>query len=659
MQNHVFDMTSSPSAPGLDRKLHPPFQAIIEKGRQAKAQVEQEQYEARKAKRETEVKNAARIRHAEAEANRRRAEESKLSVDDLKGRLLHEMTSNIRAVLEDKYRDEIRAKVYENEDRIVSAYEQDIKDQTKARLVKELESVVKAKLGAEFEPEVKQRLAVELTSVVKAELRATHELEVRQQLVKDLGPVVEIELRAMYETEVKRQLAEDLQSGIKAELRAQYGKETKDQLMNESESTIIHDQKGTQADDVQNERWGRRDASHTPGETSFGFTHYDINAEGGEYPDLSHHQHLINQNGVLKGQQEAGSVLELENTIIDGDAVVLPRGTKRSLGDVDGEEEDPYVRRSKRSRSASCDGEEQQLPSRNEKRSSNPYSRNIHIEESHQSALYNREDSHGLLQENGDDDLKVARGNDKYLMDRGTSGYNSSSEVQGSQEDILGYRRVDYNSAEDVQAMNGNLDWTDHASVENVQETNGDHLYREKANSDSQEDVQGVNGTFLDRKGADFDSAEDMRGINGNFLSREEANYDSAEDFRESDGYKLASKATESDNSQHEDEDNDEEDDEEDEEGDYEEDDYEEYYESEEEEKYSTAPQPATNSSAGNGVISFSNTQDTAFVLSDSEDEAEKAGDEDKTLVGYDGPAALIDAKHHDMPTEETLFLDA
>ena len=58
-------------------------------------------------------------------------------------------------------------------------------------------------------------------------------------------------------------------------------------------------------------------------------------------------------------------------------------------------------------------------------------------------------------------------------------------------------------------------------------------------------------------------------------------------------------------------------------------------------------------------MISFSNTQSTAFVLSDSEDEAEEAGDEDKTLVGYDGPAVLIDAKHYSMPAEETLFLEA
>ena len=189
-------MTDSPRGSVSDRNLHPPFQAIIEKGRQAKAQVEQDQYEARKAKRESEIKNAARIRHAEAEANRRRAEESNLSIDEYKGKLLDEMTTNIKAILEDKYRKEVRAKVYENEDRITSAHEQDVRDKTEARLVKELESVVKAELGAQFEAEVKQRLAVELVSVVKAELQAKHETEVRQQLVQDLGPAVEIELRA-------------------------------------------------------------------------------------------------------------------------------------------------------------------------------------------------------------------------------------------------------------------------------------------------------------------------------------------------------------------------------------------------------------------------------------------------------------------------------
>ena len=97
-------------------------------------------------KRETDIKNAARTRHVEAEANRRRAEESKFSIDDHKGKLLDELTKNTKAILENQYREEIREKVYEDENNIVSAYEHDIK------VVRELESVVKAKLKAEFEP---------------------------------------------------------------------------------------------------------------------------------------------------------------------------------------------------------------------------------------------------------------------------------------------------------------------------------------------------------------------------------------------------------------------------------------------------------------------------------------------------------------------------
>ena len=654
MQNPVFDMTSSSSSPGTDRKHHPPFQSIIEKGRQAKAQVEQDQYEARKAKRESDIKNAARIRHAEAEANRRREEESKMSIDEHKSKLLDEMTTNIKAMLENQYRKEIRAKIYENEDRIAFAHEQDIKDQTKAKLVKELESVVKAKLEAELEPEIKQRLAVELVSVVKTELRAKHETEVRQQLVKDLGPMVELELRVKYETDVKQQLAEELQPGIQAELRAQYGKELQNQLMNDPKSTVIHDQKGTQTDDVQAELQGPRNDLHTPEEKLSRATPNDINTNGLKYPDLSHHHHLINQNVVQNGQQEAGFVQELQSTITDGDAAIMPRGTKRSLSGLDNEEEDSYARQSKRSRNASPMYEEQKLPSRNEEEGSKSYTSDSHIPVPHQGAQNNSEDIQGLSQYKGDDGYDVTQGSNGYSMDRGTSGYKSSNEVQARHENILGCGEVDCYSAEDAQGMNGNLlnrEMIDDDSVEDVQETNGDLSHLEEAAGDSEEDVQEMNGALLDHEGADYDSAEDMERTNGNFLSREEANHDRVETFQGSYTSKL--KATESYISEEEDAESDEEEDDEFEE-EFEEDGYAEEYGSEEEEQYSTAPQAAAYSNVGNGVISFSNTQDTAFILSDSEDESEKEGDEDKTLIGYDGPGALAEAKHYDMPAEDT-----
>lgn len=660
MQNHVYDMTGPRSGSGSDKKLHPSFQAIIEKGRQAKAQVEHDQYEARKAKKEAEIKNAARIRHAEAEANRRRAEESTLSIDEYKEKLLDEMTTNIKAILEDKYRKEVRAKVYENEDRIASAHEQDVKDKTEARLLKELESVVKTKLGAQFEPEVKLRLTVELASVVKAELQVKHETEVRQQLVRDLRPAVETELRVKYETEIKQKLAEELQSEVKAELRAHYGEEIKKQLMNESKSTIIHDQKGTQTDD-ENGPWGQCDILHTLEEGSFRSTPNDINTKGDDYSNLSHHQHLINQDGVQNGQQEAGFIQTSEITVItDEDAVVLPHGTKRSLGGVDNEEEHSYACRSKRSRSASSDSEEQQLSSRNAEAISNPYSSRLHIQESHQGVHYNGDASQDPSHYEGDDGHEVAQDNNGYSLDRGNSGY-SSNEVQGSPEKSTDYTSVNHHGAGDVQGMNGKFlvrEWTSHHSVEFFQETNSNPSQDGEADFDSDEDAQEMNGTFLDPKGAGYNNTEDMKGTNGEFLRHEEANYDSTEDVRASNRYNIAETTgsyDSEDGDMEDDEEEDEEDDEEDDEGVY----GEEYGSEEEEEDYSTALQAGNHSKGGNGVISFSNTQDTAFVLSDSEDEAGKVGDEDKTLVGNDGAGALIDAKHYGMPAEEMLFLNA
>ena len=581
MQKFVFGMTSPRGGPGFDRKAFAPFQAIIEKGKQAKAQVELDQYEARKAKRETDIKNAARIRHVEAEANRRLAEESKLSIDDHKGKLLDAMTNNIKALLEDHYREEIRQKVYEDEDKIISAYKHDVKDQTTARLVRELESVVKAKLEAEFEPEAKQRLAVELLSVVKADLRMEYETEVKQQLVKELRPVVEAELRAKYMEEFKNQL-----------------------VIGPAEPTIVQKLNGTHTSDVEHQSLRQHDALYTLDGESFRATSNDIDSNEGEYPDLSQHQYLINQNGVKNGQLEAVSVQNEGTMNTDRDGVNIPHGTKRSLG---AEDEDPYPPHSKRSRSASCNSQEQQSLSGYHNGVNNLYPKYSIIQETCQSVDYVGEENQGFPKHNGHAGYEDTQGNNGFKMESGASDYNSSDEFQGSRGIILERRGADYNSAEDTQM---------------------------------------VTGDFLDREGIDYDSAEDIQETNENLLRREEAGHESAEEFEGSSGYRLDGADTDSF-----DEDDDDDDDDDDEE--------EEDYESEEEEQYSTAPQAASYPNAGDGVITISNTQDTAFVLSDSEDDEDRADDEDKTLVNYEGPAPLSDAKQCDVPVEEPPSLNA
>ena len=611
MQNHKFDVTSPRGGPRFDGKLHLPFQAIIDKGKQAKAQFEQDQYEARKTRREYEIKNAARLRHAEAEANRRRAEESRLSVDEHKGKLLDDMTKNIKAKLEDQYREEIRAKVYEDEDRIASAYEHDVKDQTKARLVRELESVVKAKLGAEFEPEIKQQLAVELVSVVKAELRAK------------------------YETEVKQQLTEELQSAVVAELRTKFEEEIKNQLAAASVATVVHKQRGTQTNDIEHEPQIRRDLLHSPDGYSFQVTLNDVEIEEGECPDLHNHEHLISENGIQNGQQRIPSVQNTENFDTDGDAVALPRGTKRSVRSTDDAEEDSYARHSKRSRSASFNSQEQQLRGVDEEEPSKLYSNDTDPPQDFQGMRHNAKGNGGFSHFKGDtscEDAQVYIGN---KMDRGASRYNSFDEVPNGQENILDNESVEYNSAEKFQRTNGNLD-----------DLEGAHY-------DSAKDIQGMSENLSYHQEVDYSRNE-------NFLDREAVDYDSAEEIQLTSGHELSGEATDFDSSEEDEGVEGEEDEEEEEE--YEEGYEEEFegYEGEEDKRYPTTPQTAPHSNGENGVISFSNTQDTAFVLSDdSEDDAETAGDEDKTLVGYDEHAALIDAKHLNMPVGESLFLDA
>ena len=623
--SNVFGMANSRGGPRFDGKTCAPFQSIIDKGKQAKAQDEHEQYEARKAKKETDTKNAARIRHAEAEANRRRSAESKFSIDDHKGKLLDNMTINVKAILENQYREEIREKVYEEEEKIVSAYEHDMKDRTKARLVRELEPVVKAKLEAEFEPEVKQQLTVELVSGVKAELRAMYETEIKQQLAKELGPEVEAGLREKHEMEVKQQLAQELEPGVKAELHAKYEDEIRNQVMIELEPSIIQKQEGTHLNDIENESQRQPDALSIPDRESFKATPNGVDSKGDEYPDLSHHQHLINQTGVQNGQQVAGSRQGSPDSDTDAHAVNMPHGTKRSLSDKSDEEEDPYARHSKRSRSASFDSEEQHSPSGGEAGVSNLYSNYLHIEHPNQGVLYNDEE----LLYMGNAGYEDTQGFSEHHMKREVAGYNSSDEVEGSHGIMLGRGVADLNSAEGVQGINGN------------------HFDHEEAEYNSDETGEGMRDEFLDRERTGHQSAENIQETNGNSLDNEEAEYDSADNFQGSDFYELNAEVTESYSSEGEEEDEEEEQEEEE-------------YESEEEEQYSNASQTAPHSSSGNGVITFANTQDTAFVLSDSEeDDEDKEGDEDKTLVGYEGPAALNDLKQYNVPGEESLFLDA
>lgn len=620
-------MTISSGGPAFDRKAYAPFQAIIEKGKQARAQDEQDQYEARKAKRELDIKNAARIRHAEAEANRHRAEESKLSIDDHKGKLVDEMTKNMRAILENQYREEIREKVYEEEDKIVSTYEQDIKDQTKARLVRELESVVKAKLEAEFEPKIRQQLTVDLVSVVKAELRAEFEAEVRQQL------------------------AEEHQTGVKAELRAKYEEEIKNQLMIDLEPIIVHKLKNIHRDDAENETQGQIDAAHTLDGKPVGATPNNVDGKGGDYPDLSRHQDFINKDGFQDGQEGYGSVRNLERSDVGGDAVDVPHGIKRSLSGEEDEVEDPYARHPKRSRSASFNSEEQHLTSAYQEGVSdlNP-SHPPHIQQPYQGLRYNDEEYQGFPQDNRNASCDDAQGSNGYKTDREASGYNSSDEAQGSHENILDREGVEHNSAEDVQGMDANFldgEGAGYDSAEEVQGTDESNLlHHEEADYGSEEDqrmdenfvdggeayfggaedAQGTNRNLLYHEEVDYDSEEDVQGMHGNFLNGEGAGYDSAGNIQGDSGYQLDGEITESYSSEQEDEDED---------------------ESEEEERYSTASQAATHPNAGSAVITFSNTQDTAFILSDSEDDGDK------------GPMTLTEAEHRNEPAEESLPLDA
>ncbi len=71
--------------------------------------------------------------------------------------------------------------------------------------------------------------------------------------------------------------------------------------------TVVQMHEATQTNTFDTEPQDRRDTSNISDEEPSRATPNDINNEGGEYPDLSHHRHLISENDVPKGQQKVAA----------------------------------------------------------------------------------------------------------------------------------------------------------------------------------------------------------------------------------------------------------------------------------------------------------------------------------------------------------------
>jgi hypothetical protein len=205
------------------------LQPVIDTLRQAKADDARAVYEEKKLRLEFERQKSRRARNLQ-DQSARRMNDTKLAIQNHKVKLLEEMENNVRAHIEHETISDIREAVYDQQAEIADEYKCDIKDQTRKRLIEELELVVKSQLAAQFENEVKDQVIAELKEELKTQLESTLRAEIEAELKEGLKAGLEATLRAEIEAEVKENLKSELEAtlraDIEAEVRGQYGFQT-------------------------------------------------------------------------------------------------------------------------------------------------------------------------------------------------------------------------------------------------------------------------------------------------------------------------------------------------------------------------------------------------------------------------------------------------
>ena len=202
------------------------LQPVIDTLRQAKADDARAVYEEKKLRLEFERQNSRRARNLQ-DQSARRMNDTKLAIQNHKVKLLEEMENNVRAHIEHETMSDIREAVYDQQAEIADEYKCEIKDQTRKRLIEELEPVVKSQLAAQFENEVKDQVIAELKEELKTQLECTLRGEIEAELKEGLKAELEATLRAEIEAEVKENLKPELETTLRADIeakvRAQYG----------------------------------------------------------------------------------------------------------------------------------------------------------------------------------------------------------------------------------------------------------------------------------------------------------------------------------------------------------------------------------------------------------------------------------------------------
>ncbi|KAL2041066.1 hypothetical protein N7G274_006010 [Stereocaulon virgatum] len=209
-------------------KLNPlaDLQPVIDTLRRAKADDARAVYEEKKLRLEFERQNSRRIRNLQ-DKSVRRMNDTKLAIQNHKVKLLEEMENNVRAHIEHETISDIREAVYDQQAEIADEYKCEIKDQTRKRLIEELEPVLKSQLAAQFENEVKNQVISELKEELRTQLESTLRGEIEAELKEGLKAELEAKLRGKIEAELKENLKPELEATLRADIeakvRAQYG----------------------------------------------------------------------------------------------------------------------------------------------------------------------------------------------------------------------------------------------------------------------------------------------------------------------------------------------------------------------------------------------------------------------------------------------------
>ena len=201
----------------------------LQKARERQAADAQSVYDAKKAKsqaRQHKMIELRQIAYAKAE---KEAQESRDDINRSYSKILSELEQNFKKTYGMFLMDEVRANVTSDANQLRTSLENEIKEDVRAQLVDDLEPVVKAQLKAQHATEIKRTLQQEMVPEVREDLTA--------QLIKDLETVVKAQLRAEYTPEVRQKLRGDLSGDVAIQLR----NEMKDDVQNHLREEMYHE----------------------------------------------------------------------------------------------------------------------------------------------------------------------------------------------------------------------------------------------------------------------------------------------------------------------------------------------------------------------------------------------------------------------------------